>query len=308
MITPVISLNQLENLTKTEDSVERAIQVLPSIFVSLENDWDPQAAQRALENQGRPQQFCFILSPRDAFEALSLLDQGLYKIIISCKTTEDIDDLLQCGSSFPAERLGAIFDIDTVDNKFLDHLPTLLPLLSFIAFTASGSDEAHSKVLKLSRSQKANYRGKWGFVQNYGSTDHLREVCEEGVLCMIPISKMSLDEEDPQKIDLAAAIVSCIKTDREDGLIPTCVSNEIGVNLGLAYSSVASIRESLKTRQGVYLSRKHGIWHKGLTSGSTQDLKRISVDCDFDTLSFSVIQHGSGKYFYSLILQSRNRF
>ncbi|KAI0232659.1 trifunctional histidinol dehydrogenase [Massospora cicadina] len=36
------------------------------------------------------------------------------------------------------------------------------------------------------------------------------------------------------------------------------------------------------------------MWHKGLTSGAFQNLKRISADCDSDTLCFSVYQHGSG--------------
>jgi phosphoribosyl-AMP cyclohydrolase len=40
--------------------------------------------------------------------------------------------------------------------------------------------------------------------------------------------------------------------------------------LGLAYSSVASMREALSTRRGVYQSRTRGLWRKGDTSGAHQ--------------------------------------
>lgn len=45
---------------------------------------------------------------------------------------------------------------------------------------------------------------------------------------------------------------------------------------------------------GVYWSRKRGLWHKGLTSGDTQSLQRIQLDCDRDALVFVVQQHGRG--------------
>ncbi|KAJ9074403.1 trifunctional histidinol dehydrogenase [Entomophthora muscae] len=279
MIAPVINYKQFESFNETQISVERAIRVLPKIFVSLEEDWSLQSAQKALKNQYRPQQFCILIKPRDAVEAVSLLDLGVHKLILSCKTPDDVKDLLHCAPNFPVERLGSMFDISFVNESFMNHLPTLLSLFSFIALSSSGSDEAHVKVLKLSQSQKTNYRGTWGFLQDYSSTDHLKEVSEEGILCMMPALKLTLEESETDKIDLVNAIVACIKSDRGDGLIPTCVSNEIGASLGLAYSSTSSIRESLKTLQGVYLSRKHGIWHKGLTSGSTQDLNvsRLTV-------------------------------
>jgi len=38
----------------------------------------------------------------------------------------------------------------------------------------------------------------------------------------------------------------------------------------------------------VYYSRNRGIWIKGETSGATQDLLGIDLDCDRDTLQFTV--------------------
>ena len=47
-------------------------------------------------------------------------------------------------------------------------------------------------------------------------------------------------------------------------------TDEHGVALGLVYSSAESIKESIKTRKGVYQSRSRGLWRKGETSGCTQ--------------------------------------
>jgi phosphoribosyl-ATP pyrophosphohydrolase len=44
----------------------------------------------------------------------------------------------------------------------------------------------------------------------------------------------------------------------------------------------------------VYWSRRRGLWVKGLTSGATQKLLRVDLDCDRDTLRFIVQQSGAG--------------
>ena len=45
---------------------------------------------------------------------------------------------------------------------------------------------------------------------------------------------------------------------------------------------------------GVYWSRERGLWYKGSTSGATQTLLGISLDCDADTLQFTVLQSDPG--------------
>jgi len=82
--------------------------------------------------------------------------------------------------------------------------------------------------------------------------------------------------------------------DRKTGLYPTTVVDESGVALGLVYSNKESIAEALKTGAGVYHSRKRGLWHKGASSGDTQELINISFDCDKDCLVFRVRQKGRG--------------
>jgi phosphoribosyl-ATP pyrophosphohydrolase len=95
-------------------------------------------------------------------------------------------------------------------------------------------------------------------------------------------------------LDLADAIGAPLRTDREDGLWPTVVCDPRGVALGLAYSNAESLREAVRTRSGVYWSRsRSSLWRKGETSGATQELLAIDVDCDRDALRFTVRQRGA---------------
>jgi phosphoribosyl-ATP pyrophosphohydrolase len=96
------------------------------------------------------------------------------------------------------------------------------------------------------------------------------------------------------KMNLADAIAAPLKSDRPDGLFPTIVVDELGIALGLAWSSRESLREAVKRRRGIYQSRSRGLWEKGATSGAWQELLRVDVDCDRDALRFTVRQHGDG--------------
>ncbi|HEX6853474.1 MAG TPA: phosphoribosyl-ATP diphosphatase [Candidatus Polarisedimenticolaceae bacterium] len=95
-------------------------------------------------------------------------------------------------------------------------------------------------------------------------------------------------------MDLADAIAAPLTSDRPDGLWPTVICDPHGAALGLAYSDVESLREAVRSRRGVYHSRRRGPWVKGATSGATQELLRVDLDCDRDALRFTVRQHGSG--------------
>lgn len=79
-----------------------------------------------------------------------------------------------------------------------------------------------------------------------------------------------------------------------DGPWPTVVCDAQGVALGLVWSDRESVNQALETGQGVYHSRRRGLWIKGQESGATQDLLRIDLDCDRDALRFTVRQHGEG--------------
>ena len=96
------------------------------------------------------------------------------------------------------------------------------------------------------------------------------------------------------RMALADAIAAPLASDRPDGLWPTIVCDERGLALGLAYSDKASLTRAIETRSGVYHSRKRGLWVKGESSGATQELLRIDLDCDRDCLRFTVRQRGAG--------------
>ncbi|KAG6008757.1 imidazoleglycerol-phosphate dehydratase [Claviceps maximensis] len=109
---------------------------------------------------------------------------------------------------------------------------------------------------------------------------------------ILPSTGLTTDKSVADKLLLSELIASYWKSDRPDGLIPTVVTDEAGVALGLAYTSTESILEAVKTQTGVYQSRKRGLWIKGATSGDTQELVRVALDCDNDTLKFVVKQKG----------------
>ncbi len=54
------------------------------------------------------------------------------------------------------------------------------------------------------------------------------------------------------------------------------------------------MRTAVAERSGVYRSRSRGLWRKGATSGATQELLRVDLDCDRDALRFTVRQAGTG--------------
>jgi phosphoribosyl-ATP pyrophosphohydrolase/phosphoribosyl-AMP cyclohydrolase len=68
-------------------------------------------------------------------------------------------------------------------------------------------------------------------------------------------------------------------------------SNEV---LMLAYMNEEAYNLTLQTKSAHYFSRsKQRIWKKGETSGNTQSVKEIFLDCDSDTLLLKVEQTGA---------------
>ncbi|KAI6251316.1 Histidine biosynthesis trifunctional protein [Erysiphe necator] len=111
---------------------------------------------------------------------------------------------------------------------------------------------------------------------------------------IISTSNLSVELDSQDKVSVPNYLASVWNSDREDKLMTTIVADVRGYTLGLVYSNCSSLRESLRTGTSVYLSRKRGLWYKGATSGDTQDLVRIYLDCDMDCLKFVVHQNGAG--------------
>ncbi len=94
---------------------------------------------------------------------------------------------------------------------------------------------------------------------------------------------------------IADFLVDRLKSDRSDGMWPTVICDPLGIALGLAYSNEESLRHAIETRNGTYWSRsRNELWVKGATSGATQQLLGIRLDCDSDCLRFTVTQGPPG--------------
>jgi phosphoribosyl-AMP cyclohydrolase len=95
--------------------------------------------------------------------------------------------------------------------------------------------------------------------------------------------------------DNSAAILAAIVFDG-DGLVPTIAQQEgSGEVLMMAWMDADAVRETMATGEVCYWSRSRGrLWRKGETSGQTQKLVEMRLDCDGDTLLLVVDQKGVG--------------
>jgi phosphoribosyl-ATP pyrophosphohydrolase/phosphoribosyl-AMP cyclohydrolase len=81
---------------------------------------------------------------------------------------------------------------------------------------------------------------------------------------------------------------------KNGGLVPVIVqdidTNEV---LMLAYMNEEALELTQKTGFAHYFSRsRNKIWKKGESSGNTQEVKEILIDCDNDTILLKVKQNG----------------
>lgn len=80
-----------------------------------------------------------------------------------------------------------------------------------------------------------------------------------------------------------------IKWDTQ-GLIPAIVQDAHTQQvLMMAYMNADSLQKTIEIGETVFWSRSRSeLWHKGATSGHTQRVVEIRVDCDADTLLITV--------------------
>ena len=78
------------------------------------------------------------------------------------------------------------------------------------------------------------------------------------------------------------------------GLVPVVVQDATsGVALMLAYANHEALASTLATGRGTYWSRSRGeLWVKGATSGHTQKVLEVALDCDGDAVLYKVCQTG----------------
>lgn len=82
----------------------------------------------------------------------------------------------------------------------------------------------------------------------------------------------------------------------EKGLVPAiCQDAETGDILMFAWMNRESLEKTIETCVMTYWSRsRKKLWVKGESSGNTQTVREIRVDCDGDCLLFKVTPNGSG--------------
>ncbi len=79
-----------------------------------------------------------------------------------------------------------------------------------------------------------------------------------------------------------------------DGLVPAIAQqHDTGEILMMAWMNAAAVEETLATGQVCYFSRsRNRLWRKGETSGQTQKLVELRLDCDGDSILLLVEQTG----------------
>ncbi len=80
------------------------------------------------------------------------------------------------------------------------------------------------------------------------------------------------------------------------GLVPVVVQqHDTGEILMVAWADAAAIRRTVELGEAVFYSRsRQEQWHKGATSGNTQRIREVRVDCDADVVLYLVDQGGDG--------------
>ena len=92
---------------------------------------------------------------------------------------------------------------------------------------------------------------------------------------------------------MAADVLARLRFDGAGLVAAVAQQHDTGEVLMLAWMSRAAIEATLATGQVNYWSRSRGaLWRKGETSGQTQRLMEMRVDCDGDAVLLLVDQVG----------------
>ena len=81
----------------------------------------------------------------------------------------------------------------------------------------------------------------------------------------------------------ASGLLTCVATDAATGEL-----------LMVAHMNDEALRKTIDTGEAWYFSRsRNALWRKGETSGQTQRVVEMRVDCDQDAIWIRVDQHGA---------------
>ncbi len=85
-----------------------------------------------------------------------------------------------------------------------------------------------------------------------------------------------------------------IDFEKNGGLVPVIVQDiETNEVLMLAYMNEEALKKTMESGYAHYFSRsRNKLWKKGESSGNTQEVEDILIDCDNDTILLKVKQNG----------------
>ena len=237
---------------------------------------------------------------RDLAAARAWLDAGAAKIVIGTAASPEL-----CGA-LPRARVIAAVDADrgqvVVDGwrretgvPVLERIRALAPLVGGFLFT---------QVEREGAMDGFDFQAVAAAVRAAGDA---RVTAAGGITTTVEIAELDRIGADAQvgmalytgRLTLGAAVAAPLAKPvdhgAKGGVWPTVVCDEWGRALGLVWSTPESLARAVQERRGVYWSRsRQALWVKGETSGNTQQLLRVDLDCDRDALRFTVRQHGVG--------------
>jgi len=233
---------------------------------------------------------------RDLATARRWLDAGAVQLMIGTAATPEF-----CGA-LPRERVIAAVDAKrgevVVDGwrretgvPVLEQVRALAPVVGGFLFTQvekegemRGFDSAAvAAVVRSAEGARVTAAGGITTAAEVAELDRIGADAQIGMA--IYTGKLSLGDA------VAAPLVKPLPGD----VWPTVVCDEAGHTLGLVWSTRESLARAVAERRGIYWSRsRQSLWVKGETSGNSQQLTRVDVDCDRDALRFTVRQAGVG--------------
>ena len=233
---------------------------------------------------------------RDLDAARGWLDAGAARIMIGTAASPEF-----CGA-LPRERVIAAVDAErghvvvegwrtATGTPVLDRIRDLAPLVGGFLFTQVEHEGAMS-----------------GFdfpavVDAVRAAGQARLTAAGGITTATEIAELDRIGAEAQvgmalytgRLSLGEAVAAPLAKPLDGDVWPTVVCDEWGHTLGLVWSTRESLARAIAKRRGVYWSRsRRTLWEKGATSGNTQELVRVELDCDRDALRFTVRQRGAG--------------
>src|SRR3989449_812111 len=232
---------------------------------------------------------------RDLDTARAWLDAGAAKVMIGTAASPDF-----C-SALPRERVIAAVDAErghvvvegwrtATGTPVLERIRELAPVVGGFLFTQvekegamGGFDfQAVAAAVRASGEVRLTAAGGITTATEIAELDRIGADAQVGMA--LYAGRLALGEA------VAAPLVNPV-----GDVWPTVVCDESGHALGLVWSTRESLARGIAERKGIYWSRsRQALWEKGATSGNTQELVRVDLDCDRDALRFTVRQRGAG--------------